>query len=191
MIPAAMYDVQAVRLAHQNREGGSMRRMKMKREIAFPALIAAMIGPAGAWANVTNGTAAKVPAYQARGAIEIADAGPLAPALQGKPVVVRIHAAWCPACKATQATIDQLKRSYAGKINFVQFDVTNAKTAAASQAEAQKLGLEKFYDAAKAATSTVAVIDPKDGKIDATFYNDSLIGDYERAINAALKAQSS
>lgn len=163
----------------------------MKREIAFLALIGAMIGPAWARAEVTTGTAAKVPAHQARGATEIADAGPLAPALQGKPVVVRIHADWCPACKATQATIDELKRSYAGKINFVQFDVTNAKTAAASQAEAQKLGLEKFYNAAKAATSAVAVIDPKDGKIGATFYNDSSIGDYERAIDAALKAQSS
>jgi thiol-disulfide isomerase/thioredoxin len=164
--------------------------MKMKREIAFLALIATMIGPASARADVTTGTAAKVPAYQARGATEIADAGPLAPELQGKPVVVRVHADWCPACKATQPTINELNQAYAGKIHFVQFDVTNAKTAAASQAEAQKLGLEKFYDAAKAATSTVAVIDPKDGKVDATFYNDSKIGDYERAINAALKAES-
>jgi thiol-disulfide isomerase/thioredoxin len=164
--------------------------MKMKREIAFIALIATMIGPAWARGEVTTGTAAKVPAYQVRGATEIADAGPLAPSLQGKPVVVRIHADWCPACKATQSTINQLKRSYAGKIHFVQFNVTNAKTAAASQAEAQKLGLEKFYDAAKAATSTVAVIDPKDGKVYATFYNDSKIGDYQRAIDAALKAES-
>jgi thiol-disulfide isomerase/thioredoxin len=164
--------------------------MKMKREIAFIALIATMIGPAWARGEVTTGTAAKVPAYQVRGATEIADAGPLAPALQGKPVVVRIHADWCPACKATQSTINELKRSYAGKIHFVQFNVTNAKTAAASQAEAQKLGLEKFYDAAKAATSTVAVIDPKDGKVNATFYNDSKIGDYQRAIDAALKAES-
>jgi len=57
----------------------------MKREIAFLALIAAMIGPAWVRAEVTTGTAAKVPAYQTRGATEIADAGPLAPELQGKP----------------------------------------------------------------------------------------------------------
>ena len=37
----------------------------MKRGIALLVLIAAMIGPAGA--EVTNGTAAKVPSYQARG----------------------------------------------------------------------------------------------------------------------------
>ena len=152
--------------------------------------LVASITPSTVGAAVVNGTAAKVPAYQARGATEVAALGPLAPSLQGKPVVARIHADWCPACKATQSTIDHLKQVYAGRINFVQFDVTNAKTAAASQALAQKLGLEKFYDASKAATSTVAVIDPQNGKVDATFYNDGSIGDYERAIDAALKAES-
>jgi len=104
--------------------------------------------------------------------------------------VVRIHADWCPACTATQSTIDDLKRAFADKINFVQFDLTNAKTAAASQAKAKELGLEKFYDAEKAATSTVAVIDPQTGKIYATFYNDSAVNDYEEAVNDVLKAQS-
>jgi thiol-disulfide isomerase/thioredoxin len=163
----------------------------MTRPIALLSLIAAMIGPVLASAAVTTGTAVEAPSYQVRGATEIAAVGPLAAALQGKPVLVRIHADWCPACKATQATIDELKRSYGEKINFVQFDVTNAVTAAASQAEARKLGLEKFYDDAKAATSTVAVIQPKDGKVYATFYDDSTISDYESAINAALKAENS
>ncbi len=67
--------------------------------------------------------------------------------------------------------------------------MTNAKTAAASQEEAQKLGLEKFFDATKAATSTVGVIDPKTGKVYATFYNDDQIGDYQKVIDAAIKAQ--
>ena len=168
----------------------SSRRTKMQRSLAILALVAATAAPPAAWADVVNGTAAKVPTYQARGASEIASAGPLAPSLQGKPVVVRIHADWCSACKATQATIDDLKQAYAGKINFVQFDVTNAKTAAASQAEAQKLGLEKFYDASKAATSTVAVMDPQNGKIYATFYNDGSLGDYKMAVNDVLSAES-
>ncbi|MGH6676949.1 MAG: TlpA family protein disulfide reductase, partial [Xanthobacteraceae bacterium] len=162
----------------------------MNRYCVILGLVAAAIAASAARADVVNGAAAKAGTYQARGATEIVDAGALAASLQGKPVVVRIHADWCPACKATQSTIDDLKKAYTGKINFVQFDVTNAKTAAASQEEAQKLGLEKFYDAAKAATSTVAVIDPKDGKVYATFYNDGAIGDYETAINTALKAES-
>jgi hypothetical protein len=34
------------------------------------------------------------------------------------------------------------------------------------------------------------LIDPKDGNVYATFYNDSATGDYEKAINIALKAES-
>jgi thiol-disulfide isomerase/thioredoxin len=105
-------------------------------------------------------------------------------------VVVRIHADWCPACTATQATINDLKSAYGSKINFVQFDVTNAKTAAASEAEAKQLGLEKFYDSEKAATSTVAVIDPRDGKVYAQLYNDGNINDYKVAVDGALGAVS-
>jgi len=162
----------------------------INRYFAILGLIAAAIAVSPARAAVVNGAAAKVPVYQARGATEIAVVGPLAPSLQGKPVVVRIHADWCPACKATQSTIDHLRQAYGGKINFVQFDVTSAKTAAASKALAQKLGLEKFYDATKAATSTIGLIDPKDGNVYATFYNDSRNDDYHRAIDAALKAKS-
>jgi len=155
--------------------------------VAALGLFVTAAGPL-VWADVVNGTAAKVPAYQLRGAIEIATVGPLAASLQGKPLVVRIHADWCPACTATQPTIDKLRAAYAGKINFVQFVVTNARTAAASQTLAQKLGLEKFYDATKAATSTVAIIDPQNGKIYATLYNDGSLRDYQAAINDVLNA---
>ena len=112
----------------------------MNRYIAILGLIAVAIAPSATRAAVVNGTAAKVPAYQARGATQIAAVGPLAPSLQGKPVVVRIHADWCPACKATQSTIDDLKQAYAGKIHFVQFDVTNAKTAAAVTGDSTEAG---------------------------------------------------
>ena len=165
-----------------------MHRM-VGRCLALAGLAAAATAPLGAAAEVLNGSAAKVPPYQARGATEINSVGPLAPSLQGKPVVVRIHADWCAACKATQATIDTLKQAYGDRIAFVQFDVTNAKTAAASEAEARRLGLDTFYDTQKTATSTVAIIDPKDGKIFATFYNDSMPTDYQVAIDGALKSE--
>jgi thiol-disulfide isomerase/thioredoxin len=162
----------------------------MSRNLLTIALVAATIAPAAVRADVMNGSAApKVPAFAKRGATEItALGGPLAPSLQGKPVVVRVHADWCPACTATQATINDLKAAYGSQINFVQFDVTNAKTAAAAEAEAKKLGLEKFYNSEKAATSTVAVIDPRDGKVYAQLYNDGNIGDYKAAVNGALGA---
>ena len=162
----------------------------MQKYVAVIAVAALALAPMAGRAEVENGHAApKVPDFQARGATQVADVGALAPSLQGKPVVARIHADWCPACKATEATMDGLKGAYAGRVNFVQFDVTNAKTAEAAQKEAQDLGLTKFYDASKAATSTVAIIDPHDGKVVATFYNDSKQSDYSTVIDAALKAE--
>jgi thiol-disulfide isomerase/thioredoxin len=74
---------------------------------------------------------------------------PLAPALQGKTVVARIHADWCPACKATEPTIEALRAKYGSSINFVEFDVTDAKTSAAAAAKARQLGLSGFYEANK------------------------------------------
>jgi thiol-disulfide isomerase/thioredoxin len=163
-------------------------RMKMNRYLVAILGLLALTGLPAVWANVVNGTATTVPPYQARGAAEFATVGPLVASLQSKPVVARIHADWCPACKATQPTIDALRAAYTGRINFVQFDVTNAKTAAVSQALARKLGLERFYEGTKAATSTVAVIDPQNGKIYATLYNDGNLGDYEAAVNDVLRA---
>ena len=162
----------------------------MLRHVAILGVAALAFAPVAGRAEVENGhAAAKVPDYLARGATESGDVGPLAPSLQGKPVVARIHADWCAACKATEATLDGIKQAYAGRVTFVQFDVTNGKTAEAAQKEAQELGLGKFYDSAKAATSTVAVIDPRDGKVFGTFYNDGKEGDYSRAIDAALTTE--
>jgi thiol-disulfide isomerase/thioredoxin len=167
----------------------------MKSYSAVLGLAAAVVCAPVAWAAVVTGTAANVPAAEVSGATSAltqagnAAIGPLAPALRGKPLVVRIHADWCSACKATRATIDNLRQAYAGKINFVVFDVTNAKTAALARVKAEKLGLVKFYDAAKAQTSAVAVINPKNEKVYATFYNDGNLKDYEGAINNVLTAE--
>jgi thiol-disulfide isomerase/thioredoxin len=109
----------------------------------------------------------------------------LSPSLQGKPVVARIHADWCPACKATQSTIDAVKAKYGDKIAFVQFDVTDGRTSAAAAADAKRLGLDGFFEANKTKTSTVAVLNPKTGAVIATFYADTNAADYENAIQRA------
>jgi thiol-disulfide isomerase/thioredoxin len=166
----------------------------MKNYLAVIGLATA-VSVSTAWGGVVTGTAAKVPASEVNvAAKDLGRAGgtaigPLAASLQGKPVVVRIHADWCTACKATHATLGDLKRAYAGQIHFVEFNVTNATTAAAAHAQAMKLGLIKFYDVAKADTSTVAVIDPKNGKVYGTFYNDGNLKDYKVAVNDVLKAE--
>jgi thiol-disulfide isomerase/thioredoxin len=160
------------------------------RRLAFCVLLFSLLLPVMARADVITGDASPgMKGFAERHGTEMPGVGPLAASLQGKPVVVRIHADWCPACKATQATIDQLKSVYAGKINFVQFNMTNANTAAASEQDAQKLGLDKFFQASESATSTVAVIDPKTGKVYATLYNDSQLGDYSKAIDEAIAGE--
>lgn len=84
----------------------------MKNYLVILGLAVASISAPSAWAAVVTGTAANVPANEVDGAMKAltqaghAAIGPLAPSLQGKPLVVRIHADWCSACKATHATID-------------------------------------------------------------------------------------
>ena len=125
---------------------------------------------------------------EGRGASVTANVGStLAARLRGKPVVVRIHADWCPACKQTEPMLAAMKRTYGDRVSFITYDVTNAKTAARASSDAKADGLAKFYDATKAATSTVAVIDSKTGTVVAELYNDIEVADYTQAIERALK----
>ncbi len=113
--------------------------------------------------------------------------GALAASLQGKPVVAQIHADWCPVCKAERATLSELRAKYGDSIAFVELDVTNAKAADASAAKAKTLGLGAFFDAHKASTGTVAVINPKTGAVAATLYNVTDDATYAKAIDAVTK----
>ena len=112
-----------------------------------------------------------------------AQSSALAPSLQSKPVVARIHADWCPACKATNSTMNAIKAKYGRSIRFVQFDVTDGKTSALAAADARHLGLTGFFEAYKTATSTVAIINPKTGAIVAKLYDDTDVSDYASAID--------
>lgn len=109
--------------------------------------------------------------------------GPLAASLQGKPVVARIYAGWCPVCKAERGTVSALQAKYGSAIAFVELDVTNAKTAGAAAAKARALGLERFFDAHKASTGTIAVINPQTGAVAATLYNVTSEAPYITAID--------
>jgi thiol-disulfide isomerase/thioredoxin len=124
-----------------------------------------------------------------RGGTAMTNVGGALPAsLQGKPVVVRIHADWCPACHASQAALDAVAAKHKSDITYVVFDVTNGKTAADAQSKADTLGLRKFFDATKVATSTVAVINPKNGNVVAELYADTIESDYNKAIAKAEAA---
>ena len=85
-----------------------------------------------------------------------------------------------------QATVKAAAELPGADVLIVVDDGSRDDTAAAAEAEAKKLGLEKFFEAEKAATSTVAVIDPRDGQVYAQLYNDDNINDYKVAVNGAL-----
>jgi thiol-disulfide isomerase/thioredoxin len=116
--------------------------------------------------------------------IRVAAAGALASELQGKPVVVDIYASWCPGCRNIAPTLQGLKTRYQDKANFVVFDVSDKKTTAEAAAMAKKLGLTNFFNANKASTSTVAIIDPANGKILKQFRNNANASDYAAIIDA-------
>lgn len=110
--------------------------------------------------------------------------GILASSLHGKPVVVQIHADWCPVCKAERATIDAVRAKYGDRVSFVELDVTNAKAANAAAGQAKQLGLDAFFEAHKSMTGTVAVINPNSGAVAATLYNVTSEGAYDTAIDS-------
>ena len=116
----------------------------------------------------------------------LVDAGFASASTNPPPLVVRIEAAWCPACHATQATFDKIKSEYAGKVQFVELDVTDATTAGRSQVVATRLGILDFYNRNKTSTSMVALIDPRTHAVRGTLYNDTNQTDYEHLINSAV-----
>ncbi len=110
----------------------------------------------------------------------------LAKQLQGKPVVVDIYASWCPGCKNIAPTLSQLKQQYAGKANFVVFDVSDSKKTQASVKMAAKLGLTGFFNANQAQTATVGIIDPATGKVVKQFRNNAELTEYTSILDRAI-----
>jgi thiol-disulfide isomerase/thioredoxin len=110
----------------------------------------------------------------------------LAQQLQGKPVVVDIYASWCPACRNIAPTLSQLKQKYKNKVNFVVLDVRDRTSVADSNKMARKLGLTQFFNAHKAQTSTVAIIDPSTGKILKQFRNNADLAEYTAILDRAI-----
>lgn len=114
---------------------------------------------------------------------------PLARELQGKPVVVDVYASWCPGCKNIASTLATLRDEYRGKANFVVLDVTDRATTAQAEEQARKLGLGKFFEANKASTSTVAIIDPATGNVLAQYQNNADKSSYTAILDRAIASK--
>jgi thiol-disulfide isomerase/thioredoxin len=95
---------------------------------------------------------ALAPAVRAEDAAELSDAGPY---------VVKIHADWCGACRAIEATWERLRIDEGDRATLVTLDVTDRDSFNASMARAEELGIGNFFKEYRRQTGTVAVIDSK------------------------------
>lgn len=91
--------------------------------------------------------------------------GVVSSALSGKPLVVRVHADWCGECQTSLPDFQRFMKMYGGKVNLVDIDVTDGRTAALSAARAKRLGLGSYYERTKTQPLTVGFINPNSGTV--------------------------
>jgi thiol-disulfide isomerase/thioredoxin len=111
----------------------------------------------------------------------------LAKQLQGKPVVVNIHASWCPKCKTVAPVLSKLQQQYGGKANFVSFDLSDRGSTRSAQNQAKQLGLNGFLQDNKSQTGLVAIVDPATGQVLQQFRGNGDLKDYQAALQQAIK----
>jgi thiol-disulfide isomerase/thioredoxin len=76
-----------------------------------------------------------------------------------KPFVVRIHADWCGSCKATEATWTRVQADLGELATMVELDVSDRVAYSEALAEAERLGIDAFFQKYRSRTGTVAVLD--------------------------------
>ena len=102
------------------------------------------------------------------------------------PIVVKLHARWCPVCMATKDVWAGVAAEYAGRVRFVVFDFTSDGTTAASRAHARAVGLEPLFDDYNGETGTVLVVDGTSRDVKFRLHGDRAIAHYREAIDALL-----
>jgi thiol-disulfide isomerase/thioredoxin len=104
----------------------------------------------------------------------------------GKPVIAKIHADWCGTCTQLNPTMAALEERVGDEATVVTLDVTDKDAVAKSRAEAERLGIRKFFDSYKGKTGTVGVIAP-DGKIVQIYRGELDVDKYVAALKVAEK----
>jgi hypothetical protein len=89
----------------------------------------------------------------------------------------------------TKDVWSQIEETYADRVNLLVLDFTNQANADASQAEARRLGLDKFFDEFGGATGIVVVLDGRTREVTAEIGGSRDFTEYRDAIDAALKRQ--
>jgi thiol-disulfide isomerase/thioredoxin len=149
----------------------------LKNAIRISACLVAGLVAAG-YVMYRGNTAPAVPAISAA---DIATAE--------KPFVVKLHAQWCPKCMVTKGVWADLEKEYAGRVHLVVMDFTDDATTEASRKEAQRLGLDRFFEEYSGATGIVVVLHPRTKDVAAELTFSRELPEYRAAIDAALAAK--
>ena len=103
-----------------------------------------------------------------------------------RPLVVKLHARWCPYCLMQKDEWSQIEKAYAGRVNFVVLDFTNERSTERSRREAERLNLVPFFDEYAGATGLVVVLDARTKEVLAEVGGNQGFDAYRTAIDAAL-----
>ncbi len=104
------------------------------------------------------------------------------------PLVVKIHADWCGTCVQLIPVWEELQAGYGDSVRFVVLDVTDRRAAIEAGIEAERLGINEFFDEHKGRTGTIAILDPATGKAVEIFKGETDAEVYESPLAALLKA---
>jgi thiol-disulfide isomerase/thioredoxin len=123
-------------------------------------------------------TTNRPPQVRALSETEIADSG--------RPVLVKLHAQWCPVCMATKGVWSQLEEAYRDRVNFVVLDFTDERTTALAAVEARRINLEGVFNEYAGATGLVLVVDGRTRAVKAEVGGVRGFTAYQADIDAAL-----
>jgi thiol-disulfide isomerase/thioredoxin len=104
-----------------------------------------------------------------------------------KPFVVKLHAQWCPICMLTKREWSDIEATYGDRVNLVVFDFTDDDTTDASRAEAERLGLGKYFEEHSGWTGTISIVDGSTREVTASIHGSRDFTDYRVAIDSALQ----
>ena len=95
-----------------------------------------------------------------------------------KVLFVEISTDWCFACKMLKPVVEELKKEYTGKVEFVQLDPSG-------ETKASEYGVSSFFNQNRGVFPTVGVI-TQSGKVEKIIVGANKKGTYEEILNSLL-----
>ena len=105
-----------------------------------------------------------------------------------KPLVVKVHADWCSTCRLLEPTWARIRKELGERARVVDLDVSNRAAVERSRAQANRLGIEAFFQKYSRRTGTIAVLDGRTLELVSVFRGERDFSKYEEAVAALDRA---